>query len=53
MYCPVFVFFRKIDNPLGHISKCKKCGNSFSNLSLVNLRFFSSPLNAFNNLSII
>ena len=51
MYCPVWVFFWKIIQPVGHISKSKKCSISFSNLSTLSLRFLSNPLNAFNTLS--
>ena len=51
MYCPVWVFFRKIVKPLMHISKPKKCGVSLSNLATVNLRFLMNSLNAFNTLS--
>ena len=52
MYCPVWVFFWKIVKSLGHISKSKNCGVSFSNLSTVNVRFLSKPLNGFNTMSI-
>ena len=53
MHCPVCVFFQKIIKPLEHISKSEKCGVSFSDLSVVNLRFLSNPLNDFNTLPML